>query len=127
LPESEWSEPSRSPVFRSFLTFYSGSETTEGKIFTPSFPSTCPFVTSVGATQVNPNSTVFEPESACEQIIFSGGGFSNYFAMPDYQKEAVGKYLEKFNPKYPPNIWNSTGVSRAFPDLSANGYVLAHF
>jgi tripeptidyl-peptidase-1 len=59
-----------------------GSQTTSGKIFNPSFPSTCPFITSVGATQVNPNATVFEPESACEQVIFSGGGFSNYFAVP---------------------------------------------
>lgn len=35
--------------------------------FNPSFPGTCPYITSVGATQVNPNSTVFQPESACEQ------------------------------------------------------------
>lgn len=35
--------------------------------FNPSFPGSCPYITSVGATQVNPNSTVFQPESACEQ------------------------------------------------------------
>ena len=40
---------------------------------------TCPFLTAVGATQVNPGSTVNDPESACEQVIFSGGGFSNIF------------------------------------------------
>jgi subtilase family serine protease len=59
-----------------------GEQTTTGKIFNPSFPSTCPFITSIGATQVNPGAKVTDPESACEQVIFSGGGFSNYFGMP---------------------------------------------
>lgn len=45
----------------------------ESSAFKASFPGGCPFVTSVGATQVNPNSTVLQPESACEQVIFSGG------------------------------------------------------
>jgi len=104
-----------------------GSETTDGKIFNPTFPGTCPYVTSVGATQINPNSSVFEPESACEQVIYSSGGFSNYFAIPEYQKGAVGAYLKNYPPSYPSDIWNSTGTSRAFPDLSANGanYVVA--
>ena len=41
---------------------------------------TCPFITAVGATQINPGSTVSDPEGACEQAFFSGGGFSNIFA-----------------------------------------------
>jgi len=41
--------------------------------------ATCPFVTAVGATQINPGSTVNDPEGACEQVILSGGGFSNIF------------------------------------------------
>ncbi|KAH7908105.1 peptidase S8/S53 domain-containing protein [Hygrophoropsis aurantiaca] len=98
-----------------------------GKIFSPSFPSTCPYVTSVGATQIMPGNTVNDPESACENQIYSGGGWSNYFAMPDYQRDAVSAYLKDYPPAYPADIWNSTGVSRAFPDLSANGanYVIA--
>ncbi|PSR75788.1 hypothetical protein PHLCEN_2v8905 [Hermanssonia centrifuga] len=94
--------------------------------FNPTFPATCPFITSVGATQVNPGAKVTDPESACEQVIFSGGGFSNYFAIPSYQKEAVNSFLTKFPPSYPKTMWNSTG-SRAFPDISANGanYVVA--
>ncbi|KAJ7885104.1 subtilisin-like protein [Mycena olivaceomarginata] len=106
-----------------------GSQTTSGKIFNPSFPSTCPFITSVGATQVNPNATVFEPESACEQVIFSGGGFSNYFAVPDYQKGVVEGYINShLNPSpYEAGTYNTSGTSRAYPDLSANGanYVVA--
>ncbi|KAJ6571973.1 peptidase S8/S53 domain-containing protein [Mycena capillaripes] len=100
-----------------------GSQTTDGKIFNPSFPPTCPFVTAVGATQVNPGAKVTDPESACQQVIFSGGGFSNYFAVPDYQKGAVAGYIKaNLNPgPYAPTLYNSTGASRAFPDLSANG------
>ena len=92
---------------------------------------------------VKPNATVFEPEMACMEKIYSGGGFSNYFAMPEYQKDAVDYYLTNYPPSYPSTIWNSTGTvgvpsclasyankvfqSRAFPDISANGanYVIA--
>lgn len=38
---------------------------------------------------VKPNATVFEPEIAAMAVVYSGGGFSNYFAMPEYQKDAV--------------------------------------
>ena len=62
-----------------------------------------------------------DPESACEQVIFSGGGFSNNFAIPDYQKAAVGTWFKKFKPAYPASIWNATGKARGFPDMSANG------
>ena len=103
-----------------------GSQTLNGKLFNPSFPGGCPFITSVGATQVLPGKKVTDPESACMSVIFSGGGFSNYFAMPEYQKSAVSGYLTKFPPPYPADIWNSTGTSRAFPDLSANGFVVLY-
>ena len=70
---------------------------TNGTVFNPEFPvgadflwfipndanfllqSTCPYVTSVGATQIKVGSTVNDPEEACETVIFSGGGFSNIF------------------------------------------------
>ncbi|KAJ8585972.1 subtilisin-like protein [Rhizopogon salebrosus TDB-379] len=103
-----------------------GSETLNGTILNPSFPTTCPYVTAVGATQVSPGQSVWDPENACEEIIYSGGGFSNYFRMPDYQKAAVEGYLAAHPISYPKDIYNSTG-SRAFPDLSANGanYIIA--
>ncbi|KIJ65932.1 hypothetical protein HYDPIDRAFT_187022 [Hydnomerulius pinastri MD-312] len=98
-----------------------GTESPWGLIFNPGFPSTCPYVTAVGATQVNPGASVTDPESACNEFIHSGGGFSNYFAVPDYQKAAVTGYLANYPPPYAKDIWNSTGTSRAYPDLSANG------
>jgi tripeptidyl-peptidase-1 len=92
------------------LIFLAGSQTSNGTIFNPDFPGTCPYVTAVGATQVSPGHSVWEPESACEEVIYSGGGFSNYFRMPDYQKAAVEEYLTTYPISYPKNIYNSTGV-----------------
>ncbi len=43
--------------------------------FNPSFPGTCPYVTSVGATQIKPGASVTAPEEACETVIYSGVGF----------------------------------------------------
>ncbi|KAF8888934.1 peptidase S8/S53 domain-containing protein [Gymnopilus junonius] len=98
-----------------------GHESPSAPTFNPGFPSSCPFVTSVGATQINPGAKVTDPESACQQVISSGGGFSNYFSMPRYQEPAVKNYLNKYKPAYPASIWNSTGISRGYPDISANG------
>ena len=71
-------------------------------------------MTAVGATQINPGSNVTQPESACEQAIFSGGGFSNHFAMPAYQQRVLHQYLKKYKPDYSPDVWNSTGIVREF-------------
>jgi len=103
-----------------------GVESTSGTTFNPTFPSTCPYVTSVGATQIPAGSTVAQPEVACQDVIFSGGGFSNQFKMPGYQKPVMAKW-RAYKPNYPPSVWNSTNSSRGYPDLSANGanYVVA--
>jgi tripeptidyl-peptidase-1 len=92
-----------------------------GTVFSPGFPATCPFVTAVGATQVNPGSTVNDPEGACEQVIFSGGGFSNIFPLPSFQADAVKSYLAKHPSPFAKGQFNDTGNARGFPDVSANG------
>lgn len=50
----------------------------------------------------------------------SSGGFSDYFAMPDYQKKVVAPYLQQSGipdvAKYDVNI-----SGRAFPDIAAQG------
>ncbi|KAE9408682.1 subtilisin-like protein [Gymnopus androsaceus JB14] len=105
-----------------------GTQTTNGTLFNPTFPGTCPYITSVGATQINPGSTISDPESACEQIIFSGGGFSNYFSIPSYQQSVVQSFLDGFSSdNFTTANFNSSGTSRSYPDLSANGanYVIA--
>ncbi|KAF8144383.1 subtilisin-like protein [Mycena galopus ATCC 62051] len=99
----------------------SGASSTSGTRFNPSFPGTCPYITSVGATQIHVGNTVLNPESACVDVIQSGGGFSNYFAMPSYQKSQVSSYLTNHPPPYSGAQYNNSGMSRGFPDLSANG------
>ncbi|KAI9066077.1 subtilisin-like protein [Trametes sanguinea] len=90
-----------------------------GVAFAPTFPAGCPYITSVGATQINPGAKVTDPESACQQQITSGGGFSNEWPVPSYQKSAVETYLTKYPPDYPAGTFNMSG--RGYPDLSANG------
>jgi len=84
-----------------------------GKQFMPTLPSTLPSVTSVGATGYDGKS-----ESAAE---FSSGGFSNLFAMPSYQTQAVNNYLQNFGSQLPPKSYYNTTGTRAAPDVSANG------
>ncbi|KAI0271753.1 subtilisin-like protein [Russula aff. rugulosa BPL654] len=75
--------------------------------FTPAFPASCPFVTTVGGT------TQVSPEVA---VNFSGGGFSNYFPRPSYQDTAVLSYLNVIGSQYS-GLFNTNG--RAYPDISA--------
>jgi tripeptidyl-peptidase-1 len=95
--------------------------------FNPSFPGTCPYITSVGATQIAPNASVTQPEIASETVIYSGGGFSNNFPMPSYQKDAVAKYFKDHKPPYTSAQYNNSQQTRGLPDVSANGawYVIA--
>ncbi|KZT63388.1 subtilisin-like protein [Daedalea quercina L-15889] len=90
-------------------------------IFGPSFPATCPYVTSVGATEINTSSPAQESAAYVSPQVSSGGGFSNVFALPSYQKSAVQDYLTNYPPPYPASLYNSSGNSRGYPDLSANG------
>ncbi|KAI0635460.1 family S53 protease-like protein [Trametes polyzona] len=76
--------------------------------FAPTFPSNCPYVTSVGGTQGH------APEEAWGG---SSGGFSNYFPRPAYQSPAVSAYLTSHAPAHAAQHFNASG--RAFPDVSA--------
>jgi tripeptidyl-peptidase-1 len=96
-------------------------------IFNPSFPGTCPYITSVGATMIMNGSTVHTPESASEKVIFSGGGFSNVFPMPSYQQKALTTYFSQNTIPYGADRFNNSRTVRGYPDVSANGvnYVVA--
>lgn len=90
----------------------------ENKIFSPSFPSTCPYVTSVGGTYIAPGKTVYDPEIAVimggSTASTAGGGFSSVFARPEYQKDKVDEYFTDHDPGYisfnglVPNATNTT-------------------
>lgn len=87
----------------------SGSQSQSCSSFVPTFPSGCPFLTSVGAT------TGISPEVAAS---FSAGGFSNVFSRPSFQSSAVSTYLTALGSTNS-GRFNSSG--RAYPDVSAQG------
>ncbi|KAI9450439.1 peptidase S8/S53 domain-containing protein [Lactarius psammicola] len=74
--------------------------------FIPEFPSSCPFVTTVGGTTGN-------PEAAAA---ISGGGFSFHFARPPYQNTVVSKFLKNLGSQYS-GFYNPEG--RGIPDIAA--------
>lgn len=112
----------------------------------PGFPASSPWVTSVGGTQLSnvaspvcgytSDSMVVncreEGEVACSSdrggLITTGGGFSNTFPMPWYQREAVGKYLRQADSPLPAaeDPWQFNRSGRAYPDISAvaNNYLI---
>ncbi|KAF8256922.1 subtilisin-like protein [Lactarius quietus] len=88
-------------------------KTNDGVQFIPKFPASCPYVTSVGGTTGGTVSTDQGPEVAA---FFSGGGFSNYFPRPLYQKDAVLDFLKELGGQYA-GMYNAGG--RGIPDISA--------
>ncbi|CEJ83904.1 hypothetical protein VHEMI03295 [[Torrubiella] hemipterigena] len=103
---------------------------TNGDIFNPAAPGSCPYVTSVGSTELRTGAQPGDPESATSRFS-GGGGFSNIWTTPDYQSSAVSSYFANHNPgftsyntsdnKIPTNsgIYNRAG--RGFPDVAAVG------
>ncbi|KAK0554000.1 hypothetical protein OC846_002285 [Tilletia horrida] len=91
-----------------------GSCTASSPAFRPTYPSVCPYVLSVGATQNFPEAMVDRATSN----FYSGSGFSNVFARPSYQDAAVQGYLSKIG-STSSGLFNSAG--RSFPDLAAAG------
>ncbi|KAG8169323.1 hypothetical protein KVR01_000068 [Diaporthe batatas] len=75
------------------------------------FPGTCPFVTAVGGTRGT------NPERA---LSFSSGGFSERFARPAYQDQAVPAYLNGTIGNQFQGLFNPSG--RGFPDVSAQSF-----
>jgi len=103
--------------------FCYANDAQQNPTFLPTFPATCPYVTSVGATEN------FFPEVAVSEDgpggFSSGGGFSNYFATPDWQQDQVNRYLNYMGSETYSGLYNRSG--RGFPDVSAQGakYVIA--
>lgn len=96
---------------------------TNGTLFSPEFPSSCPYVTSVGATQIPVGASVHTPgiEVAVDFPIKSSGGFSNHFAMPVWQRNSVLNWFNKHPSGYGPGIFNDSRNARGVPDVAALG------
>jgi tripeptidyl-peptidase-1 len=89
-----------------------------------SFPSSCPYVTSVGATQ---GPEVGTAEIACSSDtnggITTGGGISRVWTTtPSYQATAVPTYLKNVNGKVAAGYPTS---GRGTPDVAAMGHAYA--
>ncbi|KAL7907385.1 Tripeptidyl-peptidase sed1 [Trichoderma velutinum] len=108
----------------------------DGKIFEPTDPTTCPYILTVGSTFLPPGANVTTDSEIATVKHDSGGGFSNIYPQPDYQKDAVQTYLTEHTPSYPAysSIYNSSfgangGIynkaGRGIPDVSAVGENLA--
>ncbi|KAH9056382.1 subtilisin-like protein [Lactarius vividus] len=81
---------------------------TSGRVrFTPTFPSSCPWVTSVGGTESR------NPEVGA---YMSGGGFSTHFTRPSYQEGMVAPFLGSLGSQYA-GLYDARG--RGIPDISA--------
>ncbi|KAH8897744.1 subtilisin-like protein [Thozetella sp. PMI_491] len=116
----------------------------DGTIFTPGFPTTCPYLLTVGSTELNrvdPNAppTPYEKLDEVATTSFpSGGGFSNIYGVADYQRSAVQAYWDEVQESLPfsgyhqiikdgdfsnvtrPNQLYHHG-GRGFPDVGAVG------
>jgi len=99
------------------ILFASGDQGVWGRtgpfgVYHPDFPASSPYITAVGGTDFQVASTIGEETTWKD----GGGGFSNTFAIPSYQADAVAVYknsTELPDQKY----WNNTG--RGYPDVSA--------
>jgi tripeptidyl-peptidase-1 len=114
------------------LMFASGDQGVWGRSgvgtqFHPDFPAGSPYITAVGGTDFTNNSPSLD--SYTEKCSTDGGGgFSNTFAQPDYQTDAVNGYIAAAGAagNLPAqSYWNATG--RAYPDISAEfGLVVSY-
>ncbi len=88
-----------------FASGDSGADCGAGGKYIPEWPTSSPYITAVGGTT-----------SLTSVWSEGGGGFSNVFPMPEYQKAVVEAYL---NGKDVPSkgLFNTSG--RAYPDVSA--------
>jgi len=105
----------------------------------PDYPAACPYITSVGATQLNNAQTALpNPPPVCKGQGYacasggqevavsyavanfaSGGGFANYAPQQSYQTTAINNYFKQ-PVKFPPaGYYNVSG--RGYPDVAAIG------
>jgi len=101
-------------------------EQANGPVFTADYPTSSPFVTSVGATMFVGTPSAFS-EITCTilrgALITTGGGFSAFQDQPDYQQSAVSAYMGMMsgNSEFPPS-WSFNSGMRGYPDVAFNGH-----
>ncbi|CEJ92236.1 hypothetical protein VHEMI07897 [[Torrubiella] hemipterigena] len=77
--------------------------------YMPSFPASCPWVTTVGGTYKYGSAEQSHPDG--------GSGFSTHFDQPAYQADAVNAYVKSLNGQFS-SYYSAKG--RAYPDVAAS-------
>eukprot|EP01132_Coremiostelium_polycephalum_P001486 gene1486-1874_t len=92
-----------------------------GQMFNPDYPTSSPYVTSVGATQALTSGQEIVCSIETGAIITGGGGFSWSQPQPSYQAQAVQSFLSNAGQTLPPsNTFNTS--NRAYPDITLVGH-----
>ena len=95
-----------------FASGDSGANCQDGT-FQPNFPSSSPWITAVGGVGGSTPGEEFA-------IGLSSGGFSNRWAVPSWQQDAVAAYL-KDTKDLPPKSSGYNVTGRGYPDIAAQG------
>jgi subtilase family serine protease len=88
--------------------------------FNPEFPSSSPYITSVGGTTLKPKNGHYNHEIVASTRLWaaritSGGGFSNLWPRPVYQQAVVENYNSNYNTVSQDKYTDGT---RGYPDIS---------
>jgi tripeptidyl-peptidase I len=95
-----------------------GGNCSNNNAFSPDFPASSPWVTSVGGLV---GGDAGKTPTGEEADFISGGGFSTLFAQPAYAKDAVQTYLSTAAKLPPAGSFNRTG--NAYPVVAAQSEV----
>lgn len=98
----------------------SGVGDSDATVFQVDSESACPYTVSVGATMLPAGATYKDAEMAVNWF-GSGGGFSNVWPLPDWQKSAMEFYYQNYAPTYNSSVYNNSQIVRGYPDISASG------
>lgn len=79
------------------------------------FPGSCPYITSVGGTSFETNGEVVADFSKYSKATSPGGGYSEIFTAPDYNKAVTQAYASTLNSAQRQRL-NSN--NRGYPDIS---------
>eukprot|EP01117_Protostelium_nocturnum_P016635 TRINITY_DN6634_c0_g1_i1.p1 TRINITY_DN6634_c0_g1~~TRINITY_DN6634_c0_g1_i1.p1 ORF type:complete len:714 (-),score=170.80 TRINITY_DN6634_c0_g1_i1:122-2263(-) len=99
----------------------------EADVFVADFPASSPFITSVGATQfISKDGKNVEKEVVASistgSTITTGGGFSKFQQMPEYQRKAVESWRQSSISSMASPSYTFNSTFRGYPDISFNGH-----
>ena len=103
-----------------------------GTIFAPSFPQTCPYVLTVGSTELRRRDPTAPPieweilEEVASTQFPSGGGFSNIWGVADYQRSSVQAYYDQVEATLPFGSYHQIIINGSFANVTRVDEVYHH-